>query len=105
MSTAGVYMVFDNKIYQPRYTGKQDATCLCPFHSFAGHLGIFKDSKPRIFYRLPLEPLNRRYFDVKGLKTVPTVNILSYQLGMTHPNFARSGLPTLRYIPRPPIEP
>ncbi|KID82041.1 Asparaginase/glutaminase [Metarhizium guizhouense ARSEF 977] len=83
MSTAGVYMVFDNKIYQPRYTVKQDATSLCPFHSFAGHLGIFKDSKPRIFYRLPLEPVNRRYFDVKGLKTLPTVNILSYQLGMT----------------------
>lgn len=28
LSTAGVYMVFDNKIYQPRYTVKQDATSL-----------------------------------------------------------------------------
>lgn len=63
-------MVFDKKIYQPRFTVKQDATSLNPFHSFAGPLGIFKHSELKIFNHLPPKAVNRRYFDVESLKTL-----------------------------------
>lgn len=90
LTTSGVYLVSDNKIYQPRYTIKNDASSLCPFHSHAGPLGIFKDSKPIPFNHLPPKPVIGRYFDVQGLETLPVVNILPYYPGVSHELFYKT---------------
>ncbi|EBH1518732.1 asparaginase [Salmonella enterica subsp. enterica serovar Pensacola] len=76
----GVMVVLNDRIGSAFYTNKTNSTALDTFRAYEpGYLGVFVSGKPK-FYYTPAQPVDRSYFDISKLDSLPPVEILySYQ--------------------------
>jgi L-asparaginase len=76
----GTMVVLNDRIGSAFYTSKTNSTTLDTFKATEpGYLGLFVSGQPK-FYYTAAQPIDKRYFDVSKLTSLPKVEILySYQ--------------------------
>lgn len=76
----GTLVVLNDRIGSAFYTSKTNSTTLDTFKATEpGYLGLFISGQPK-FYYTAAQPIDKRYFDVSKLTSLPKVEILySYQ--------------------------
>lgn len=76
----GTLVVLNDRIGSAFYTSKTNSTTLDTFKATEpGYLGLFVSGQPK-FYYTAAQPIDKRYFDVSKLTSLPKVEILySYQ--------------------------